>query len=163
MTGFSPPSEPQFRVKEVINMTNASTKPEVKSRKLLKSCVLGCIAAAGLGLMILPAYADAVSSSRSSNSASAEGNNSSVRQTTRQTNIQRSDGTADSISIQDARNNGSVSGDNNHVDQNIDQYNDSQASGGEDSISHQKAETNAHSRGTNNRSLQDIQQNILRR
>lgn len=143
-------------------MTNASTKPEVKSQKLLKSCVLGCIAAAGLGLIVLPAYADAVSSSRSSNSATAEGHNSSVRQTTRQTNIQRSDGT-DSISIQDARNNGSVSGDNNHVDQNIDQYNDSQASGGEDSISHQNAQTNAYSRGSNNRSQQDIQQNILRR
>lgn len=138
----------------------ASTKTEVTRN--LHTCLLGLIAAAGLGLITLPAYADAVSSSRGENSATASGN-SSVRQSTRQTNIQRSDGKGNSISIQDARNNATASGDNNHIDQHIEQSNDTQVTGGEDHTSRQNAENNAHTRGSNNRIEQGINQNILRR
>jgi hypothetical protein len=145
----------------------ASTKAEVKSSNLLKACFLSFVAATGSGLTILPAHADVTIISRSRNSATVSGNNSSVRQGIQQKNIQQSDGknTGDSISIQDAKNNATASGDNNHIEQGIQQSSEQQIGSndesGKEQISRQNAENNAHTSGKNNRIQQRIDQSIL--
>jgi hypothetical protein len=142
-------------------MAIASTK-QVKSSNLFKACLLGLFTTAGLGLIVLPAYADAVSVSRSGNSASATGKGNSVRQSIQQSNSARSDGKGDVISIQDARNNATASGENNHVEQDILQSSEQQQVGSnEEQISRQNAESNAVTSGKNNRIQHRIEQSTL--
>lgn len=142
-------------------MLNTTSHPEVK--RIFSTCLLGLVAATGIGLNSLPARADVTSRSSSSNSATAS-DGGSVNQSTRQTNIIHSDGSGNHTSTQNSRISGSASGENNRIDQQIDQYSDQDRRGDStNSTTRQNAQSDAVTNGTDNRIQHKIDQFIRRR
>lgn len=138
-----------------------STKTEVM--RIFSTGLLGLVAATSIGFITPSVRADVTSRSSSSNSATAS-DGSSVNQTTRQTNIIRSDGTGNHTSTQDSRVSGSASGENNRIDQQINQYSDRDRRGDStNSVTRQNAQSDAVTNGADNRIQHQIDQFIRRR